>query len=256
MLNKPSAGKALKFFLTDVYNNLGKVILTNLAWTACFIPCLLIGIRARENLSPLTFLMVVASFLLTSPAMGGIFNLARKIVLNDPYVETGDFLEGVKKYWRRSLLLLAVSLIIPVLIGGAMIFYGEIARTHSAGIILWVLSLWALIFFLLMQIYLFPLMVTQKMTLSTILKTSLLLALNNIGFTMIVVLVEFILLFLFFLTGLIFIGGTTTIAILQINAFIELSRRYTGEEMKKERKREQRTAGQFFRETFFPWRYD
>jgi len=137
------------------------------------------------------------------------------------------------------LFLLAISLIVPVLIAGALVFYGEMAKSFSIGIILWALSLWAFIFFLLMQIYLFPLMVTQKkMGLRNLLKTSLLLALNNVGFTVIVVLVELVLLFLFSITGLIFIGGASAIALLQINAFVELSKRYTGEEIRKERKRE------------------
>jgi len=257
MVNKPSAAKALKFFLSDVYNNLGKVILTNLVWTACFLPCLLIGMRIKQNFSPLTFLILVGSFLLTSPALGGTFHLARKIVLNDPYIEVGDFIEGVKKYWKKSLLLLAISLIVPVLIAGALVFYGEMAKSFSIGIILWALSLWAFIFFLLMQIYLFPLMVTQKkMGLRNLLKTSLFLALNNVGFTVIVVLVELVLLFLFSITGLIFIGGASAIALLQINAFVELSKRYTGEEIRKERKREPKSVGQLLREVFFPWKYE
>ena len=254
--NKPSALRALKFSLSDAYNNLGKVILANLFWTACFIPCLLIGMWIRQNFSPSTLLMLVASFLLTSPALGGMFHLSRKIALDDPYIEIRDFFEGVKKHWRKSLYLVAISLIIPVLTGGALIFYGQVAKAHPAGIILWIMSLWAFIFFFLMQVYLFPLMVTQKMTLGQILKTSLLLAFNNLGFTAVVVLAQLAFLFLFSLTGIIFIGGVGTICLLQTSAFIELSRRYTGEEIRKERKREKKTAKQFFRETFFPWRYN
>jgi len=50
--------------------------------------------------------------------------------------------------------------------------------------------------------------------------------------------------------------GFGTICLLQTNAFIDLSKRYTGEEIRKGRKREGRSVRQFFRETFFPWRYD
>ena len=256
MINKPSAGRALKFWLRDVYNNLGKVILANLFWTVCFIPSLLIGIRIKQNLSPPAFLILMTSFLLTSPALGGMFHLSGKIVLNDPYIEIRDFFEGIKKYWRKSLFLLAISLIIPTLTAGALIFYSQIVKTHPIGIILWVISLWIFLFFLLMQVYLFPLMITQKMGLAQILKTSLLLALSNVGFTMIIVLVELVFLLLFSLTGIIFIGGASTICLLQTNAFIELSKRYTGEEIRKERKREHRSPKQFFREIFMPWRYD
>jgi len=254
--NRVSIRRALKFWVSDVYNNLGKGVLTNLAWTACFIPCLLIGMRIKQNLSPQTFLMLVAIFLLTSPALGGMFHLARKIVINDPYIEMRDFFEGAKKYWGKSLFLLAVSLIIPTLTAVAMIFYAQMTSTYSAGVIFWILSLWVLIFFLLTQVYLFPLMVSQKMALGAILKTSLLVALNNIGFTVIIVLVEFLLLFLFFLTGLIFIGGVSTIVLLQTNAFVEVAKRYTGEEIRKEKKRETRGPRKVFREIFFPWRYD
>jgi len=256
MVNKPSAGRALKFWVSDVYNNLGKVILANLAWTVCGIPCLLIGMQVKQSPSPSAFLMLVVSFLLTSPALGGMFYLAQKITLNDPYIEIRDFFTGVKKYWRKSLFLLAISLIIPALSGIGVIFYGYVAKTFSASIILWVLSLWILIFFFLMQIYLFPLMVNQKMSPGMILKTSLLLVLNNPGFTLIIVLVEIIFLSLFFLTGLVFIGGVSTIALLQTHAFVEVAKRYTGEEIRKQRKKEARSPRQFFREILFPWRYD
>lgn len=200
--------------------------------------------------------MLVASFLLTSPALGGMFHLSRKIALNEPYIEIRDFFQGIKKYWKNSLFLLSISLIIPALTSSALIFYAQVSRAHLAGIILWVMSLWAFIFFLLMQVYLFPLMVTQKMTLGQILKTSLLSSFHNFAFTAVLVLVELVSLFLFSLTGIIFIGGVGTICLLQTNAFIELSKRYTGEELRKERKREGRSVRQFFRETFFPWRYD
>lgn len=253
---KPSAVSALKFSLSDVYNNLLKIILANLFWTACFVPSLLIGMRMRQNFFPPTLFMLVANFLLTSPALGGMFHLSRKIALNEPYIEISDFFQGVKKYWKNSLFLLSISLIIPALTSSALIFYAQASRAHLAGIILWVMSLWAFIFFLLMQIHLFPLMVTQKMTLGQILRTSLLLALNNFRFTAVLVLVELVFLFLFSLTGIIFIGGVGAICLLQTNAFIELSKRHTGEEIRKERKREGRSVRQFFRETFFPWRYD
>lgn len=254
---KPSLGKAIKFSLSDVYNNLGKVILINLFWTVCFVPSLLIGMQVRQNLSPFGILVLVISFLITAPALGGVFHLSKKIALNDPYLETKDFFRGVKEYWKKSLFLLILSLIVPTLSGSAVVFYGQIARAHPAGIILWVISLWAFIFFLLMQTYLFPLMVTQNMDLRKIIKTSLLLALNNFGFTLVIVILEIAFLALFSLTGIIFIGGVGTIALLQVNAFIELSKKYTGEEVKKERKREEpRTAKQFFRDIFQPWKYD
>jgi len=256
MSNKPSAARALKFWLSDTYNNLGKVVLVNLFWTACSVPSILIGIHTRKNFSPLAFLALVVSFLLTSPALGGMFYLSRKIVVNDPYLEMRDFFDGVKKYWEKSLILLAISLITPALILGALVFYGQLARFHPAGVILWVLSLWGIIFFLLMQTYFFPLMVTQDMGIKQILKTSLFLALGNAGFTVIVVLVQIIFLALFAITGIIFIGGISTICLLQTNAFLEISKRYTGEEIRKERKKEYKSPKQFFREIFMPWKYD
>ena len=148
---KLSAVRALKFSLSDIYNNLLKIILANLFWTACFIPSFLIGMQIRQNFSPLTFLMLVASFLLTSPALGGMFHLSRKIALNEPHIELGDFFQGVKKYWKNSLFLLSISLIIPALTSSALIFYAQVSRAHLAGIILSVMSLWAFIFFLLTQ---------------------------------------------------------------------------------------------------------
>lgn len=92
-----------------------------------------------------------------------------------------------------------------------------------------------------------------------ILKTSLLLVFNNVGFTVVILLLQLLILFLSAITGIIFLAGVSTVAFLQSNAFVEVAKRYTGEEIRKEIKREggeKRTLKDVIRETFFPWRYD
>ncbi|GAF84380.1 unnamed protein product [marine sediment metagenome] len=93
-----------------------------------------------------------------------------------------------------------------------------------------------------------------------ILRTSLLLALNNVGFTLVILLFEIAILLLCSITGVIFLAGVSAIALLQSNAFIEVAKRYTGEEIRKEVKREEedqkKTLKDVLRDTFFPWKYD
>jgi uncharacterized membrane protein YesL len=117
-----------------------------------------------------------------------------------------------------------------------------------------------LIFFFLAQVYFFPLMIEQKMGISQILRISLLLALNNVGFTFAILLFEITILLLCSITGVIFLAGVSMVALLQNNAFIEVAKRYTGEEIRKEVKREEegqkKTFKDVLRDTFFPWKYD
>ncbi len=256
---KPSLARAIKFTLGDAWHNAGKIILSNLFWTATFIPCLLVGLKIRENFSPLWLLLLGGSFLLTSPALAGIFVISRKIAVKEYEIEIKDFFAGIKEHWKKSLIFSFICVIIPLVAGFSLMFYGELSKTSFLSIIPWVISVWILIFFFLAQIYLFPLMISQKMGIRGILKTSLLLALNNIGFTFLIFLFELVILFLCSITGVIFLAGVSIIALLQSNTFVEVAKRYTGKEIRKEvkiGKAGPRTLRDVIRDVFFPWKYD
>lgn len=259
-VGKPSIGRAIKFTLGDAYHNVGKLILSNLFWTATFVPFLLVGLKIRKNLSPLLLLLLAGCFLLTSPALAGIFVISRKIAIKEHEIEMRDFLTGMKDHWKKSLVLSLICVIIPLVAGSSSMFYGQLARTSSLSVILWIINIWILIFFFLAQVYFFPLMIGQKMGIIQILKTSLLIALNNVGFTVAILLFEIAILLLFSITGVIFLAGVSVIALLQSNAFIEVAKRYTGEEIRKEVKREEgdqkKTLRDVIRNLFFPWKYD
>lgn len=258
-ISKPSVKRAIKFALGDAYHNAGTVILTNLFWTATFLPCLLIGIGMREGSSPLYFLLLGGCFLLTSPALAGIYAISRKVAIKEYEIERSDFFSGIKEHWKKSLIFSLICVIVPLVVGSSLMFYGQLISTNPFNIILWVVSVWILIFFLLAQVYFFPLLITQEMGVVQILKTSFLLTLNNIGFTLVIVLLELIILLLCSITGIIFLAGVSVIALLQSNAFVEIAKRYTGEEIRKEIKREgdeKRNLRDVIRDIFFPWKYD
>lgn len=259
-VGKPSIGRAIKFTLGDAYHNVGKLILSNLFWTATFVPFLLVGLEIRKNLSPLLLLLLAGCFLLTSPALAGIFVISRKIAIKEHEIEMRDFFAGMKDHWKKSLVLSLICVIIPLVAGSSLMFYGQLARTSSLSVILWIINIWILIFFFLAQVYFFPLMIGQKMGIIQILRTSFLLALNNVGFTFLVLIFGLAILFLSSITGVIFLAGVSMIALLQSNAFIEVAKRYTGEEIRKEVKREEggqkKTLRDVIRNLFFPWKYD
>jgi len=258
-INKPSIKRAIKFALGDAYHNAGTVILSNLFWTATFLPCLLIGLWIRENLSPLNFLLLAGCFLLTSPALAGIYVISRKIAIKEHEIEMRDFFQGIREHWKKSLIFSLICVIIPLMIGSSLMFYGQLVKTNPLSIVLWMISVWILIFFLLAQIYFFPLIITQKMGVTQILRTSFLLALNNVGFTVAILIFELLILFLSSITGIIFLAGVSVIALLQSDAFVEVAKKYTGEEIRKEIKREgeeRKTLRDLIREIFFPWKYD
>ncbi len=258
-IGKPSVKRAVKYALGDTYHNAGSVILTNLFWTATLIPCLIIVFRIQEGSFYLYVLLLGGCSLLTSPALAGIYAISRKIAAKEYEIERRDFFSGIKEHWKKSLILSLICVIVPLLVGTSLLFYGELISTNAFSIILWVISIWVLIFFLLAQVYFFPLLITQEMGIFQILKTSLLLAFNNVGFTLLIVLLELLIFFLSAVTGIIFLGGISVIALLQSNAFVEISKKYTGKEIRKEIKREgdeRRTARDFIRDIVFPWKYD
>ena len=93
------------------------------------------------------------------PATGALYHVAYQAALGKP-VQFGAFWAGFRTYaglsWRISALLLISGAILAVDIA----FY--LGRGHILLLLIGILGLWALVFWLAVQVYLFPLMVLQE----------------------------------------------------------------------------------------------
>ena len=154
--------RALKVFwssLGGLYYELFLLIGVNLAWLG------------------LSVLVVTAP-----PATAGVYYLANQIARGES-VSFGLFVEGMRRYFRRSWLLAIIVVVISVLLGGNLIFYANFANPWVR--LLSVLWGYLIVFWLAMLIYLFPLLIEQEdKSLLLILRNAALLVLDNVAFTL------------------------------------------------------------------------
>lgn len=116
------------------------------------------------------------------PATAGVYYLANQIARGES-VSFGLFVEGMRRYFRRSWLLAIIVVVISVLLGGNLIFYANFANPWVR--LLSVLWGYLIVFWLAMLIYLFPLLIEQEdKGLLLILRNAALLVLDNVAFTL------------------------------------------------------------------------
>jgi uncharacterized membrane protein YesL len=116
------------------------------------------------------------------PAAAGVYYLANQLAKGET-VSFGLFVQGMRRYFRRSWLLAIIVVVISALLVGNLLFYANFAN-HWVRLIS-VFWGYVLIFWLAMLIYLFPLLIEQSdKSLLLILRNAALLVLDNVVFTL------------------------------------------------------------------------
>jgi len=116
------------------------------------------------------------------PATAGVYYLANQLAKGET-VSFSLFVQGMRRYFRRSWLLAIIVVVISVLLVGNLLFYANFANQWVR--LLSVFWGYVLIFWLAMLIYLFPLFIEQEAkSLLLILRNAALLVLDNLAFTL------------------------------------------------------------------------
>jgi len=197
--------RALKVFwssLGALYYELFLLVGVNLAWLG------------------LSVLVVTAP-----PATAGVYYLANQLAKGET-VSFSLFVQGMRRYFRRSWLLAIIAVVISVLLVGNILFYANFANQWVRLIsVFWG---YVLLFWLAMLIYLFPLLIEQSdKSLLLILRNAALLVLDNLAFT----LTLGILLLLFLLLNValavpLFLMAMSGLALIQSKALLTVLEKY------------------------------
>ncbi len=222
---KVSAGRVLRKFFWDSYDNLGVMILGNLLWFGLCLP------------------------IVTAPAStAALFSLTNHIAAGKK-VSIKDFWDGFRKYFLRSVSLTLIYLLLLVMVESNIFLYRHL---NQAGRVVFAfmgaVNLWLLLLFALIEIYSLPLIVKQDIGLKKALKRSALLALDNPFFTIVISIQILAIVFLSVLSGVgMVLLLMSLVSLLLSRALRELFGKY--EEGKEEEKEEVRSLKKIFR----PW---
>lgn len=167
--------------VVDVYDNLFPMVGMNLLWLVLSIPLVIVvsGILVLFQVEPTLagLLALLLAMLAPNPASVGIHNYAANLT-KDERVDFDLFWAGLRAYWRKSLALFGIALVMLVLLGVNLYFYLTSATTWMHYLaILW---FYAGVVWLIMVTNMAPLLVEQEdKGIRLILRNAFLLALDN-----------------------------------------------------------------------------
>ena len=165
--------------LKDTWEELYSLAIVNLMWFLAW--ALPIGLALATGIPILIVLAAILSLGLFGAATAGIYYVTNRVA-HEKTFHFSDFIEGVKLYWRHSLLWMLGNMIIVGLTVLNYVKYPEIILRYlkvSPGT-LWIAAisgLWlaVLVFWLVIQVYFWPILIQQE-------KPNLLLCWRNSAF--------------------------------------------------------------------------
>ena len=171
--------------LKDLWEEFVLLIMINILWTLAAIlalaPLLLLGTSEPLLGLGLSFLL----FWLLPVVTGALCFVANQVVRGNA-IGWGTFATGLQRYWLKSIVVAAISLVILILTAINIRFYAVVLQ---GGWTLFAMSIWLVIgtYWLIVQIYWFPMLLeleNEKVLLS--LRNALALPLVSPGFSLVI----------------------------------------------------------------------
>ena len=230
---RASTGWALRSGFRDIYDYIGAWIVGSIAWMTLLVVLTSGAARLTLAFSQVAGLVgwglfVAAAFAplvgLLGPLTGGLFRYARNAAERaEP--EIADFLWGFRSAGWRCIKLAALQCgVAVVLLGDAAFFlaHRQLAFAIAAAFLIYLAAFWGLA-----TTYQWPLLVHTTDRTRVIVRKSLLLALDNLGFSLAIALVSLLLTAVLIVTAMgALLLGAGSLAMLHTQATRELLRRY------------------------------
>lgn len=219
------------------YEDLFRLIGLNLIWVIIgslfyFVLAIITSLALGYETQLALIVSVLLYILLLNPLSTGIYYYANMLA-HDERVELSTYWEGVKAYWARGLLLYTVNLILVMLIAFNIVFYLNIPDNDYLRLIALV-WMYALLTWLCVQIYLGPLLIEQRnKNILVLYRNAFLLILDNVLFTLTLLLIELVLVFvsvIFLPLGIMIIKSL--LANIESQALVTLLEKYADREKK------------------------
>lgn len=125
-------------------------------------------------------LMLIPCIAITGPFSAGAAYVTRNWARDEHAFVWSDFKDAVKANWKQALVISTITSIMPFLIYVCWTFYGQMAQQQTLFIVPQVLTLMLGVIWSLTLIYIYPLMVTYKLSLKNLLRNALLLSVGRL----------------------------------------------------------------------------
>ena len=152
-----------------------------------------------------TLLWLIPCILITGPVEAGMAYVCRNWARDEHAFVWADFRDAVKENWKQALGVSVITALIPLIMYLCWQFYGSLAENNALFMVPQMLILVLGILWFLGLIFMYPLMVTYKMTFFQLIKNALILSVGRlpqtVGIRLVTLFPAALCLFLFMFTG-------------------------------------------------------
>jgi hypothetical protein len=184
--------KVFKSFFTAIQDHLELLVIANVGWFILCAPFILLQVYwiYFDKSSQWVWLLSWPALLIIPMATAGLCYLIR-IMLLEPDAGLKDFMFGLRKYALKSLGLCFFDFLLILILAVNLIFYLKLLPGLSGPfkyfiLIVVGLMIWGLAFLFLLQLYLFPVMVSGNASIVKVFRESFILMSRNLLFSIII----------------------------------------------------------------------
>lgn len=208
-------GSRIKIFFTVLQVRFWQLIQLNLLWSISWIPTIILiylrGIIIQETNEPaslLFYVLLTICLMIAGPATAGAIYVIRKWANDEHAWVWVDFKDSLKENWKQGTLMMLIIGIAIMLFNLNIRFYGDLATQEGSFLSSFLYYFMIMIFLLFMMLcmFIFPMIVTYRLKLWQIIKNSFILTMVKLPFAFLIFILSMGITFLtiYYLAGILF----------------------------------------------------
>lgn len=176
-----------ELFFTVLKVRFWKLIQLNLLYSIFWIPTFIllyvqgvVSYETKEPLSILFFLLLIPCFLIAGPATAGVTYVIRDWSRDEHAWLFSDFKDAWKENWKESLLIMLINGLALLIFYVNVVFYRQMAMEKLGFLVLYYFIMVMGFIYLMMNMFIFPMLVTYKLKVRQIIKNAFIFAIAEL----------------------------------------------------------------------------
>lgn len=133
-----------------------------------------------QSVTWMTLLLLIPCLLITGPFTAGVAYVTRNWARDEHAFIWSDFKDAVKENWKPSLVISAITSVVPILAYMCWTFYGQLSVNQPLMVIPQMLTMMLAALWSFAVTYTYPMIVTYRMNLRAVLRNSFILAIARL----------------------------------------------------------------------------
>lgn len=182
-----------KMFSTVLQIRFWQLIQLNLLYSIFWIPAflllqgqLILTQETNEPVSIIFFLLMIPCLMLAGPATAATSYIIRNWARDEHSWVWTDFKDAWKQNWKQGMQVMLINGIVLMLFSVNIVFYGNMASKNLAFLVMYYFMIMIGIIYVMMNMFIFPMIVTYRLKLKQIFKNAFILTMVKLPYAFVV----------------------------------------------------------------------